>query len=179
MNPSATINRVPAASPKTKGAMDPDRLDSLMAQLEDEHGLLLGLAHQHREALTHAAVDDLKRITMQTSEVLMRIARIERERQGLIAQQEEPVETFDQLLDRFGDDDRARLAERRARLRELIERVRDEQQAVKLASEQLANHMRGLMKQVSASLSHAGTYSRGGTVDAGRTQVMSALDTVR
>jgi len=167
------------AKPSQSGTIDADRLDALLAQLEDEHQLLLGLAHEHRAALAHASVDELKTITMRTSESLMRVARIEQQRQALFTRQGEPIDTLDQLLDRFSDDDRARISERRARLRALIERVRDEQIAVKIASENLANHMRGLMKQVGASLSHTGTYSRGGSVDVGRTQVVSGLDTVR
>lgn len=166
-------------SPAHAGTIDADRLDELLGGLESEHTQLLELAHEHKEALTHADVNSLKRITLQTSEVLLRIARIERERQGLIAQPGQPIDTLDKLLDRFGADDRERISQRRTRLRELIERVRDEQQAVKLASEQLANHMKGLVRQVSASLSHSGTYSRGGTIDAGRSQVVSALDTVQ
>lgn len=176
MQPSATLNR---PKPTETGAVDVERLDGLLAQLENEHQLLLGLAQEHKAALAHASVDDLKKITMRTSESLMRVARIEQQRQALIARQGEPIDTLDQLLERFGDDDRARISERRIRLRALIERVRDEQLAVKLASENLANHMRGLMKQVGASLSHTGTYSRGGSVDVGRTQVVSGLDTVR
>lgn len=177
---SAPMTKQNRTTPETRaGAIDADRLDELLGGLEDEHATLLGLAHEHRQALTHADVEALKRVTMQTSEVLMRIARIERERQGLITQGGHPVDSLDELLERFDASDRERISERRKRLRELIERVRDEQQAVKLASEQLANHMKGLMKQVSASLSHAGTYSRGGNIDTGRAQVVSALDTVR
>jgi hypothetical protein len=161
-----------------QGAIDADKLDALLAQLEDEHSVLLGLAHEHKQALTHADVKSLQRITMRTSETLMRIARIEQERQSMIAKRGEPVDTLDELLKRFGEDDRTKLNERRARLRELIGRVRDEQRAVKQASEQLAMHMKGLMKQVSASLSHAGTYSRGGSIESGRSQVVSGLDTV-
>ena len=174
MNTIATMNK---NVPK-QGAIDADRLDEVLSRLEDEHGVLLGLAHEHREALTHADVQALQRVTMRTSETLMRIAKIEQERQAMIAKRGEPIDTLDELLNRFGDDDRSRINERRTRLRELIMRVRDEQEAVKRASEQLAMHMKGLMKQVSASLSHAGTYSRGGAVEAGRTQVVSGLDTV-
>lgn len=176
MQPSATYNR---PTPAPTNTIDADRLDALLAQLEDEHQLLLGLAKEHRAAIAHASADELKKITMRTSESLMRVAKIEQQRQSLIARQGEPLDTLDQLLDRFDDDDRVRISERRARLRSLIERVRDEQLAVKEASENLANHMRGLMKQVGASLSHTGTYSRGGSVDVGRTQVVSGLDTVR
>ena len=109
----------------------------------------------------------------------MRIAKVEQERQRMVHDETGAVDTLDALLDRFNADDRARIGQRRARLRELIGRVRDEQQAVKIASENLANHMRGLMKQVSASLSHAGTYSRGGAIDVSHNQVMSSLDTVQ
>jgi ElaB/YqjD/DUF883 family membrane-anchored ribosome-binding protein len=180
MNPTGTRTRptiqtgTPAQAP-----IDASTLDAVLAKLETEHATLLGLAHEHKKALAHASVDDLQRITMQTSEVLMRIAKIERDRQQLMAGQAQPIDTLDDLLQRFGADDRSRISERRVRLRSLIEQVREEQQAVRIASENLANHMRGLMKQVSASLSHAGTYSRGGSIDVGRTQVVSALDTVQ
>jgi ElaB/YqjD/DUF883 family membrane-anchored ribosome-binding protein len=175
MNTTTTMINPPK---NAQGSLDPDRLDSILAQLEDEHGLLLGLAREHKEALTHADVQSLQRITMRTSETLMRIAKIEQQRQSLISRRDEPLDTLDELLDRFGHDDRTRINERRTRLKELIMRVRDEQQAVKQASEQLAMHMKGLMKQVSASLSHSGTYSRGGSIESGRTQVVSGLDTV-
>lgn len=174
------MNTTPTMNPTTpaQGPIDADRLDAVLAQLEDEHGVLLGLAHEHREALTHADVQALQRITMKTSETLMRIAKIEQQRQSMIARRDHPIDTLDELLNRFGEDDRTRINERRTRLKELIMRVRDEQEAVKRASEQLAMHMKGLMKQVSASLSHSGTYSRAGAIDAGRTQVVSGLDTV-
>ncbi len=174
------MNTTPTMNPTlpAQGPIDADRLDAVLAQLEDEHGVLLGLAHEHREALTHADVQALQRITMKTSETLMRIAKIEQQRQSMIARRDQPIDTLDELLNRFGDDDRTRINERRTRLKELIMRVRDEQEAVKRASEQLAMHMKGLMKQVSASLSHSGTYSRAGSIDAGRTQVVSGLDTV-
>lgn len=174
MKSNATLN--PPAP--TRGALDPNRLDALLGQLEDEHGVLLSLAHDHKRALTQADVQALQQITVRTSETLMRIARIEQERQSMIARRDEPVDTLDELLERMGDEDRSRLSERRNRLRELITRVREEQEGVKRASEQLALHMKGLMKQVSASLSHAGTYSRGGAIDTGRTQVVSGLDTL-
>jgi len=151
----------------------------VLEQLESEHDRLLELAGAHKDALRSASPEQMQQVTMATSEALMRIARIEQERQQMLKQGDSPVDTLDQLLERFSDEDRSRLSERRARLRELIIRVREEQQAVGLASENLANHMRGLIRQVGASLSHAGTYSRGGAVDPGRNQVVSSLDTVR
>ncbi len=166
-------------TPPPRGPVEPDRLMAVLGRLEDEHTQLLGLAKAHKDALAHASLERMREITTRTSEVLTRIARIDQERQRMSADDRGAIATLDDLLERFGDEDRSRLGERCARLRELILRVRDEQEAVRIASENLANHMRGLMKQVSASLSHAGTYSRAGAVDPSRSQVVSSLDMVR
>lgn len=160
-------------------AIDTDRLDSMLGQLEDEHTNLLELAKAQKDALTHASVDELNEITMRTSEVLMRIARIEDDRRAMIINDTGSIASLDQLMDQFDTSDRDRIGQRRTKLRELISRVKEEQDAVRLASENLANHMRGLIKQVSASLSHAGTYSRVGAVDPSRSQVVSSLDVVQ
>lgn len=169
----------PKAAPRQGGAIAPEKLDAVLGRLEAEHAQLLDLTRRHRDAVSHASVEQMQQITTRTSEVLMRIARIEQERQHMLDSDAGPVATLEELLGRFSEPDRARLSERRQRLRELIMRVRDEQQAVREASENLANHMRALMKQVGASLSHAGTYSRGGAVDPSRSQVVSSLDMVR
>ncbi|MEX0876428.1 MAG: flagellar protein FlgN [Phycisphaerales bacterium] len=160
--------------------VEPGRIESMLVRLEEEHTELLALARAHKDALAHASVEQMQQITVKTSEVLMRIAQIEHERRQMTsAEADGQIATLDELLERFGDDDRARIGERRTRLRELILRVKEEQLAVRDASENLANHMRGLIRQVGASLSHSGTYSRAGAVDPGRGQVVSSLDTTR
>ncbi|MBL4697995.1 MAG: flagellar export chaperone FlgN [Phycisphaerales bacterium] len=166
-------------APKAAGAIDTDKLDSFLGQLEDEHTHLLELAKAHKDAITHASLEELNSITMQTSDVLMRIAQIEDDRQQMITQNTGALTPLDQLIEQFDDKDRERIGHRRTRLRELILRVQEEQNEVRLASENLGNHMRAMIKQVGASLSHAGTYSRGGGVAPSRSQVISSLDLVQ
>lgn len=169
----------PKTTPTSSRVIDTDRLDAMLGELEVEHLNLLALSKQHKDAISHASIKELNSITMQTSDVLIRIAQIEDARREMIAQDDGSLATLDHLMQQFSDSDRDRIGHRRTRLRELIGRVREEQDAVKVASEHLANHMRGLIKQVGASLSHAGTYSRVGAVDPSRTQVVSSLDLVQ
>lgn len=174
---AALKNPPQPSSPRAE--IDPAGLDAVLGRLESEHARLLELAGAHRHALSHASIEQMREITTKTSEVLIRIARIDQERQQMLGPEAATAGALDALLERLGPDDRAMLGQRRARLRELIERVKHEQLAVREASENLANHMRGLIKQVSASLSHAGTYSRAGAVDPSKSQVVSSLDMVR
>jgi len=156
-----------------------DRLDSMLGQLEDEHTNLLGLAKAHKDAITHASVHELNDITNKTSEVLVRIAQIEDNRREMMTQSSDGLSSLDELMKKFNTHDKDRISKRQQRLRSLIGQVKEEQEAVKVASENLANHMRGLMQQVGASLSHTGTYSRGGGVESARAQVVSSLDMVQ
>ncbi len=151
----------------------------MLGQLEAEHITLIELAQAHKKALAHASVQELSEITVKTSEVLMRIAQIEDARRAMVTQEHGSMASLEELMEHFNTNDRDRIGQRRTRLRELIVRVKDEQEAVRQASEHLADHMRGLIKQVSASLSHAGTYSRGGAVRPSRSQVVSSLDLVQ
>lgn len=176
----------PNPKPRTRSAprpgnrsIDTDRLDSMLGKLEDEHTSLLDLAIAHKDALTHASVEELNAITHKTSEVLVRIAKIEDGRREMITRDTGAIASLDQLMENFNPSDRDRIGKRQLRLRELIFKVKDEQDAVRIASENLANHMRGLIKQVSASLSHAGTYSHVGSVAPSKTQVVSSLDVIQ
>jgi hypothetical protein len=164
---------------QSKGVVDSDKLDSMLADLETEHNKLLDLAHAHKDALTQASVEELRDITIKTSDVLMRVASIEDRRRAMIERDTGSLGTLDQLIEQMNPTDQDRIGKRRSRLRELILRVQEEQSAVRQASEHLASHMQGLIKQVSASLSHSGTYSRGGAVDPSRSQVVSSLDVVQ
>lgn len=168
----------PTNRPRPRG-IDTDKLDSMLGQLENEHASLLDLAIAHKDALSHASINELSAITMKTSDVLLRIAKIEDGRQEMITKDTGKLRSLDQLMEQFNPKDRERISQRQSRLRELIVRVKEEQDAVRIASENLANHMRGLMKQVGASLSHTGTYSRGGAVAPSRAQVVSTLDMVQ
>jgi len=175
----ATKHNLKRPSPQRHTAIDTDRLDSMLSMLEDEHAHLLELALAHKDAMAHASINELDQITRKTSETLMRIAQIEDSRQELITDEQGSTPTLDELMAHFTPADKDRITKRQSRLRELIGRIKQEQSEVRIASEHLANHMRGLIKQVGASLSHAGTYSRVGAVDPSRSQVMSSLDVVQ
>lgn len=154
---------------------DVDRLDALLGSLIAEHEALLDLTGAHREAVETADIKRLGEVVGQTGAVLERVHRVESERQRLVARPDGRPSTLDELMTAVDSADRERLTERSATLRSLIGQVRAEQDAVKVASEALANHMRGLMQQVASRLSHAGTYGRAGRVES-KAPVMTGVD---
>ncbi len=154
----------PRGAPRAP-APDADRLDALLATLIDEHRALLGLARDHRDALAQADAKRLQGVVEQTGQVLGRIHAVETERQALVAGPDGRPGTIDELLRVVDEADRARLSDRAGALRELIQTVQREHEAVRAASEALAAHVRGVMRQVASKLSHAGTYGRAGRVE--------------
>jgi len=175
-NPSRSIN---STKPTATNGLDLDKLDALLADLESEHEQLLTLAGQQRDAITRADTKDLGRVVEQTAMTLGRIAGIENSRQRLIKRPDGSIPTVNQIAAQADRDHAKTLTDRSASLRELMVRVNKEHQAVREASQALSNHMSGLMEQISAKLSHTGTYGRRGAVDPGRAQVVSSLDTVQ
>ena len=159
--------------------IDADRLESLLADLEREHEVLLSLAGAQRDAVMHADARAIQRITGETAETLGRIAKTEHTRRSLIKEPDGSTPTLEQIAGSLGGDRAGVLRARAASLRSLMERVREEQEAVRIASEALAAHMKGLIDQVSGKLSHAGTYSQGGAVRPTSQQVVSGVDLVR
>lgn len=175
--PAARPSRA-APAPKAPAKHTPpdlDRLDALLSGLIDEHRQLLGLTRDHRAALSTADAQALKAVVEQTGAVIQRVNTIETERQQLVARPDGRPSTMDELLAAVNAADRQRLTQRAGTLRDLIRTVQQEQEAVRIASEALATHMRGLMQQVASKLSHAGTYGRAGRVEPVAT-VMTGLD---
>lgn len=165
--------------PDPLGGLDLDKLESLLSDLESEHETLLELAGQQRDAICNADARQLGQIVEQTAATLGRIATIEHSRRQVIAQPDGSLPTVDQIASNATPHHAQVLAHRSKSLRELMIRLKDEHEAVRQASLALSNHMNGLIEQVSAKLSHSGTYGRTGAVDPGRQQVVSSLDTRR
>lgn len=154
-----------------------DRLESVLAELVLAHETLLGLAGEHRAALTGADPTTLGSVVERTGVCLERIAALEDERRTLVSGDARNAgPSLAELADLAPANRSGRVRELGDTLRGLLERVRLEHGAIREASSSLADHMRGLMRQVSARLSHSGTYSPSGTVDPGREQVVSGLD---
>ncbi len=162
--------------PPHQAQIDTDRLDALLVNLSSEHESLLGLAGEHRDAIALADPNAIGRVIAQTGEVLERIATIEQSRQSMITAPDGHCMTIPELLPTLDREPAERISKSSARLRALIAQLRTEHQAVQEASNALAQHMQGLIQQVSANMSHAGTYGRNGSVDPARTQVTSSMD---
>lgn len=164
-------------TPEVVGKIEPI-LEAMLA----EHEVLLELALEHRGALRGANPKTLDSIIHRTGETMSRIAELEDQRCLVLGVDPRTLRrgsakpTISEIAALAGPEEGNRLRALGERLRELIEKVRAEHATVQAASRSLADHMRGLMKQVSARLSHAGTYSATGTVDPGRQQVVSGID---
>lgn len=165
MTPAHAPPRPQQPTRQARPVPDTDRLDALLSTLIDEHRTLLDLARDHRAALTAADASRLRSVVEHTGQVIHRIQTVESERQRLVAGPDGRPGTIDELLAVVNHADRARLSTRAATLRELIHTVQREHETVRVASEALATHMRGLMQQVASKLSHAGTYGRAGRVE--------------
>ncbi len=160
-------------------AIDAARLDDLLTDLEREHETLLSLAGEQRNAVMSADARALQRITSETAETLGRIAHTEHTRRSLVTGVDGTTPTLEQIATTLDPERAESLRERAASLRSLMERIKEEQDAVRVASEALAAHMKGLVEQVSSKLSHAGTYSQRGAVRPTTQQVVSGVDVVR
>lgn len=158
-------------------ALDLDKLESLLEDLEAEHQRLLELAGLQREAIIRADAKELGVVVEETTQTLGRIAGIERTRQQVVKLPDGSIPSVQQITPHIDPQHAQTLSERSTSLRNLILKVKEEHEAVRLASQALSNHMNGLMEQVTAKLSHTGTYGRRGSVTPARAQVVSSLDT--
>lgn len=162
----------------------PDELATILRELIAEHETLLALTREHREALSQANLAALNGVITRQNETVQRISTIEHRRAALVAEMtrqraagtspNQPV-TIVALVAHAPELARKGLLTLANTLRDLLNRLHIEHQALRLAAEMLAQHMDGLMRQVYSQLSHAGTYARSGSVDAS-VRVVSALD---
>ncbi len=174
-NPPRAKSRSTRSNPIA--ALDLDKLDSLLADLESEHERLLELAGLQREAIIRADAKGLGEVVQETTQTLGRIAGIERSRQQIIKLPDGSIPSVQQIASQVDPQHASTLSNRSSSLRTLMLKVKEEHEAVRLASQALSNHMNGLMEQITAKLSHTGTYGRRGSVTAARAQVVSSLDT--
>lgn len=171
-----------APAPPTMPALY-DQLDAVLRALLAEHERMLAITADHRRAIAEADAVALNACLERHAGSAQRVAELERQRQGIVSSlvaqigpgRVGPGQNLSALTARAPEPVRARLASVGAALRELLNALHREHQALRAAAETLSAHMEGLMRQVCRRLSHAGTYARSGWVDSS-VQVVSALD---
>lgn len=174
---TSTATRIKALSPE--GCAE---LEKLLAQLTMAHESMLELARRHKQAVAEADAEEIGRCAARQRELIDTIARLESSRAALIleavggsAAEHSAQPTLSDLASRASGPARDRLMSSASRLRELIQTIAEENRAVRNATHALLAHMEGLVRQVGAALSPAGTYGRKGRADRGAA-VPSGID---
>ena len=164
----------------TPGQQLAGALDALIAA----HERLLALAGEHRALLARVDGKGIEALTQRQAELVRQIATLEQQRRAAARavlgagpkRGGDPEPTIQQVRAALPEPERSAIGVLADRLRGLIERIRHEHRVLRRATGLMLAHMEGLMRQVGQALSHAGTYSRTGSVGAGRATVVSALD---
>lgn len=159
------------------------RLTSLLASLQQVQRSILIATREQREAMRSADPGGVQMATSVQSRNTTRLAELERERvtlvrdaedAGLITRGAAPI-TLRALAAACPSDIRSSLTHDALALRALMEEVARETSSTRAATLTLLAHVEGVMRQVAGRLSHSGTYSRRGVVEAGAA-VVSAVD---
>lgn len=152
------------------------RLEPLVLALISAHEELIKLLERHRAAISAADARALGEVVGTERDVLTRIESLDRDCRAALGHKPGVAAlTMTTLAKALPSPEGPRLAESAAYLRALASRARTLQASVREASESMASHINGLMRQVSQRLSHAGTYGAGGRVES-KASVVSGLD---
>lgn len=172
----------PIASPF--GALA-QRLGALLTALSDTHESMEQAFAQQRDAMRKADPNAFEQAAHAHRTCLEALMALDQQRRTLVADAvsllpplgRKPATqlTLTEIAATLPVNDRARLVEQAKVCRQTIERVHTQQRTLRGATLSLLAHMEGVMRQVARSLSHAGTYTRKGFVEAG-TPVVSSLD---
>lgn len=172
-----------------------DRLEGVLAMMVDLHQKMLEHNVQHREALRRADAAMIARCVHQQCADAAKFNELETLRNDLFAVLARagvprpavagkgappppiPTLTLSGVIERAGEQHRARLTALGNSLRGLVGQVEKQRAVLKIATESLLSHMQGMLSQVSRSLSPTGTYARPRTIPSGM-QVMSSVDLV-
>ncbi len=152
-------------------------VEALLLNLVRLHEELVHASGAHREAIRQADTTAIGKAREQVEAVCAQIANLDQERQAIVKAMapENPDATLTFLATRLAEPERSRSLELAKTLRELIIKARTDQRRLRAATDSMLRHVRGVVQQVQQSLNHAGTYGRGGCVDAG-VAVVSGID---
>ncbi|MBX3361254.1 MAG: flagellar protein FlgN [Phycisphaeraceae bacterium] len=149
------------------------QLESLLHALIAAHHRLGEAVEAHRVAISLAHSEGIRIAIDEQTEALTQIADLERARAALVGNGQ--PRTITELAADLPEPDRSRIITLASDLRTLIGELRSKQAVVRSATRSLLSHTQGLMAQVGAALSHAGTYGRAGKVQS-TTPACAALD---
>ncbi len=179
-----TLARSTDSAPATLDELSVE-LDSLLDAYLARYEQWLSLATAQREGIRRADGAEVERTANAQAIVMQAVSMLEQRRGALVntaavmvpavaRDRSRPV-TLHDVATHLPGAGRAGLLGKAERLRELVRTVHSQTQSIAGATRALLNHFEGLMRHVARSLSHAGTYSRNGVVEAGGA-VVSALD---
>ncbi|MEC9373765.1 MAG: flagellar export chaperone FlgN [Planctomycetota bacterium] len=159
------------------------QLAELLEDLSAEYGRIHDLGERRERALRNADTKALGACLQEESGAVERIVALDRRRAGVVGFFASRFEarttaeiTATWIAERIGDEGLAkRIRESATGLRDVIVRVKQSNDASRLAVETLAGHMQGLLRAAAERMSHSGAYGRKGTVESGQA-VMSAVD---
>ncbi|MBK7404623.1 MAG: flagellar protein FlgN [Phycisphaerales bacterium] len=155
----------------------PRSLEGLLHDLVTAHEWLLRATGAHREAMRRANPMAIATTRDEIAAATSRVAELDTERRQLVAAMapDRPEATLSELALHLTEPQRSRSLDLAGSLRELVLQAQSEQKRLRVATEAMLRHVRGVMQQVQRGLSHAGTYGPGGRVERGAA-VVTGID---
>lgn len=177
------------APPRTPAPVLFAELERVLIELRDVHERMLEVVREHRKSVSAADLAGISRAIARQGDLAGTVAAIDQRRAQITASLTSQLTgqpttrppgqvdntRLSHIIALAPTASRDRLSAIAAVLRDVLTRLHSEQQALKLATETLAQHMEGVMRQIYRGVSHTGTYVRSGKVDTA-VQVITALD---
>ncbi|MFO0831392.1 MAG: flagellar protein FlgN [Phycisphaerales bacterium] len=162
-----------------------DRLETLLDSLSSAYHRLGDAGEAHRDAIRAADAGRVSASVERETLLFQELQRLDHHRRELVAlahasfpslRKTAPDRTtLTQLAALSPDHRRGVLAAKAESLRALVREVQVRNASIMSAATSLLAHMEGVMRQVARQMSHTGTYSRRGVVEA-VAGVVSAVD---
>lgn len=152
-------------------------IEALLLACECVQERLLGIAADHRRALSRADAAGLAQCAALHEAAAEELRRLEADRRRLIgpAPAGRPSPKLTDLAARLDEPDRGRIGLIAERVRVLTERVAAEQRILRTVTAAVSGHLDALVRQVARALAPSGTYTRQGAIATGPT-VARGLD---
>lgn len=185
-----SVLRQPPSTAPTAVAITPERakelesrLASVLAELEANQRAMLACCERQRVAMRKADLAAVKSANEEHAKLLRETTQVDATRALLIKEfspgnastNPRGAASLRDLAQRLSGEPRERLLAAAERVRDLMLQAQKARVALRVSAATLADHMEGLARSVARKLSHAGTYSGRGVVEA-RQLVVSGLD---